>query len=263
VVHINVEANAAPAITPLEPVVVSRGDKLSVQVFADDPDGDNANLKYELQDAPVGMTITIEGKIEWTVAANAPGGTMEVMVVALDEQAPSPGSILSVTVNLPPALDAIGSQTVQAGQALAIKPSAIDANDADLVYTVTDLPAGAVFDSEAGFRWTPAENQVDTHEVIFVVTDSHGAKSSEAVTITVTEVPKEPALTLLSSVTVNGEYTAEPEATLDEGNKTFTVKTSGVMRFYRLRSTGEAKPKMPTIRVQDGNAVISYEIVED
>ena len=48
-----------------------------------------------------------------------------------------------------------------------------------------------------------------------------------------------------------------------EENKIFTVKMSGGMRFYRLRSTGEAKPKMTTIRVQDGNAVIAYEILEE
>ena len=63
-VRINVKANVAPTITALEPVVVSRGDKLSVQVVADDPDGDNAKLKYLLQNVPAGMTITTEGLIE-------------------------------------------------------------------------------------------------------------------------------------------------------------------------------------------------------
>ena len=35
------------------------------------------------------------------------------------------------------------------------------------------------------------------------------------------------------------------------------------MRFYRLRSTDEVKLKMTTIRVQGGNAMIAYEIVEE
>ena len=97
----------------------------------------------------------------------------------------------------------------------------------------------------------------------FVWTDPHGAQSSEAATITVTEAPKEPALTLLSSATVVGEYTEESGAALNEDNKTFTVKMSGAMRFYRLRSTGETKLKATSLRLQGDNAVIAYEILEE
>jgi len=263
VITVTLKPNIAPTLEGLEPVVVARGDTLSVQVVADDPDGDNAKLAYQLQDAPAGMIVSANGLIAWATGPETKSGTIEVTVLVLDELESRANGALSVTVNLPPALDGIGPQTVQAGQALAIKPSATDPNDADLVYTVTGLPTGAVFHSETGFRWTPAEDQVDTHEVMFVVTDPHGAISSEVVTITVTEAPKEPALTLLSSATVNGEYTAEPEAALDEDNEVFTVKTSGGMRFYRLRSTDEVKLKMTTIRVQGGNAMIAYEIVEE
>jgi hypothetical protein len=111
-------------------------------------------------------------------------------------------------------------------------------------------------------EWTPTTE--GEHLLTAVAVDNRGGETiSDVVTVTVTEAPKEPALTLLSSATVNGEYTAKPEAALDEGNKVFTVKTSGGMRFYRLRSTDEVKLKMTTIRVQDGSAVIAYEIVEE
>jgi hypothetical protein len=73
--------------------------------------------------------------------------------------------------------------------------------------------------------------------------------------------PIEP--TLLSSVTLVGVYSEELEAALDEDNKTFTVKRSGGMRFYKLRSADEAKLKVTSIRVQAGDAVIAYEIVEE
>jgi hypothetical protein len=76
--------------------------------------------------------------------------------------------------------------------------------------------------------------------------------------------PNDPiAPTLLSSATVVGEYTAESEASFDEENKIFTVEMSGDMRFYRLRTTGEAKPKITSIRLQGDNAVIAFEIVEE
>ena len=50
-------------------------------------------------------------------------------------------------------------------------------------------------------------------------------------------------------------------AALNEDNKTFTVKMSGAMRFYRLRSTGETKQKVTSLRLQGDNAVIAYEII--
>ena len=38
---------------------------------------------------------------------------------------------------------------------------------------------------------------------------------------------------------------------------------SGDMRFYRLRSPGEAKLKVISIRLLENNAVIAFEIVEE
>lgn len=48
-----------------------------------------------------------------------------------------------------------------------------------------------------------------------------------------------------------------------EENKIFTVKMSAGMRFYRLRSTRKAKLKVTSIRLQDDNVVIAYEILEE
>jgi len=258
VITVTLKPNTAPILEALEPVVVTRGDTLSVQVVADDPDGDNAQLKYQLQDASAGMTVSATGLIEWAIGPETASGIIEVTVIVLDELESMSTGTLSVTVNLPPVLTAIGPQTVQAGQALAIKPSATDPNDADLVYTATDLPAGAVFEAETGFRWTPADDQVGVHDITFAVTDPHGAKASETVAITVTEAPKAPPFVLLSSATVVGEFAEETGATLDEDSKTFTVKRSGGMRFYRLSAPGETKPKILSIRLQDDNAVITF-----
>jgi hypothetical protein len=262
VITVTSKPNVAPTIEALEPVLVTRGDKLSVQVVADDSDGDNAKLKFQLQNAPAEMTVSAKGLIEWTTSPEAEGGIMEVTVLVLDELESRAIGLLTVTVNLPPALAGIGPQTVEAGQALVVKPSATDSDDAELVYSVTDLPVGAAFDPETGFRWTPSEDQVGIHEIKFVVTDPHGSKSFEGVTITVTSGIKVPVLTLLSSGTVVGEYTTESGASIDEQNKIFTVKMTGSMRFYRLRSTGEAKLKITSIRLQDDAAVITYETVK-
>ena len=115
-----------------------------------------------------------------------------------------------------------------------------------------------MFEAKTGFRWTPADDQVGVHDVTFAVTDPHGAKASETVAVTVTEAPKAPPFVLLSSATVVGEFAEVTGATLDEDSKTFTVKRSGGMRFYRLRAAGETKPKILSIRLQDDNAVITF-----
>ncbi len=121
--------NVAPTIEALEPVLVSRGEKLSVQVFADDSDGDNANLKYRLQNAPAEMTVSAKGLIEWTTTPETEGGTVEVTVLVLDELESRANGVLTVTVNLPPAIVGIGPQTVEVGQVLVVNPSASDPDD--------------------------------------------------------------------------------------------------------------------------------------
>jgi len=253
--------NVAPTIQSLEPVLVTRGDQLSVQVIADDPDGDNAKLKYQLQNAPAEMTISDKGLIEWTTTPESEGGSVEITVLVLDELESRVNGVLTVTVNLPPVMIGIGPQTVEAGKVLVIKPSASDPDDAELVYSVTSLPVGAVFDPETGFRWSPSEGQVGVHEVMFFVADPHGAQSSETVTITVSSGIKVPLLTLLSSGSVVGEYSIESGALIDEKNEIFIVKKTGSKRFYRLRSTGEEKLKITSIRLQGDNVLINYETV--
>ncbi|MDB4712819.1 hypothetical protein OAF43_01215, partial [bacterium] len=253
--------NVAPTIESLEPVLVTRGDRLSVQVIADDPDGDNAKLKYQLQNAPAEMTISAKGLIEWMTTPESEGGSVEVTVLVLDELESRANEVITVTVNLPPVMVGIGPQTVEAGKVLVVKPSASDPDDAELEYSVIGLPVGAVFYPETGFRWSPSEDQVGLHEFTVFVVDPHGAQTSEAVSITVSSGIKVPLLTLLSSGSVIGEYSIESRASIDEENEIFTVKKTGSKRFYRLRSTGEEKLKITSIRLQGENVLINYETV--
>ena len=72
VITVTLKPNTAPILEALEPVVVTPGQTLSVQVVADDPDGDNAQLKYQLQEAPAGMTVSATGLIEWAIGPEPP-----------------------------------------------------------------------------------------------------------------------------------------------------------------------------------------------
>ena len=111
-------------------------------------------------------------------------------------------------------------------------------------------------------EWTPTTE--GEHLLTAVAVDNRdGETVSDVVNVTVLPPTEPVAPTLFSSATVVGVYSEEPEAALDEDNKTFTVKRSGGMHFYKLRSAGEAKLKVTSIRLQADNAVITYEIIEE
>ncbi|MDP7290872.1 MAG: Ig-like domain-containing protein, partial [Verrucomicrobiota bacterium] len=154
--------------------------------------------------------------------------------------------------------------TVKQGDSLLLKAEAVDAdgNVVKVLFFSGGTELGLDESAPYELEWTPtAEGE---HLLTAVALDNRGGETiSDVVTVTVLPPTDPIAPTLLSSATVNGEYTAEPEVALDEDNKTFTVKRSGDMRFYRLRSADEAKLKVTSIRVQDGDAVIAYEIVEE
>jgi hypothetical protein len=59
--------NRAPQFSLLPPELTTQGDLLSVQASAVDPDGDP--VKFELVNAPYGMTIDAQGAIHWSMPA--------------------------------------------------------------------------------------------------------------------------------------------------------------------------------------------------
>jgi hypothetical protein len=87
-----------------------------------------------------------------------------------------------------PVIDEIGDQEVTAGEELSFVVTATDGDGDEITLSVADgdLPDGATFDAGSGaFAWTPTEDHVGDHEVVFVATDSRGASSSHRVLITV------------------------------------------------------------------------------
>lgn len=75
--------------------------------------------------------------------------------------------------NLPPVLDPIGNQVVQAGQTLSFTVTASDPNPNDRVQLfAAGLPQGANFSSATGqFTWNPAANQAGDYQVTFFASD--------------------------------------------------------------------------------------------
>ncbi|MBN9118617.1 MAG: Ig-like domain repeat protein [Planctomycetes bacterium] len=95
-----------------------------------------------------------------------------------------------------PVLGPIGPKAVDEQAPLTFTVSATDPDTpaGGLTFSAINLPAGATFDpATRAFAWTPTEDQDGTYTVTFAVSD--GTRSDqEAVTITVAEVNRSPAL---------------------------------------------------------------------
>ncbi len=117
----------------------------------------------------------------------------------------------SISPNIAPVFDPVADQTVAEGDLLTFNVSATDADDTDLTYSASGLPAGADFTGQT-FTWTPDYDQAGPYTVAFTVTDPIGATDDLIVNITVTNTNRPPV------------FTAEmPNSTVAEGDTlTFT-----------------------------------------
>jgi peptidoglycan/xylan/chitin deacetylase (PgdA/CDA1 family) len=90
--------------------------------------------------------------------------------------------------NSAPTLDPINNQTVATGTPVAFTAHGVDLDVGDtLTYGISSLPTGATFNTTTGvFSWTPTSSDIGAHVFTVTVTDNHGAKATQDVTITVT-----------------------------------------------------------------------------
>ncbi len=112
-----------------------------------------------------------------------------------------------VAGNTAPVLTAIGAQSVDEGQPLAINVSATDADPTDvLTLSTSTLPTGAGFtdngDGTGLLTWTPGFDQAGSYDVTFSVTDGTDS-DSELVVITVNNTNQAPVLAAIGAKAVD------------------------------------------------------------
>ncbi len=164
-----------------------------------------------------------------------------------------------------PVLAPIGDKTVTVGTLLSFVIGATDADKDPLLFSVQNLPQGAVFDGATQkFSWTPVTNQIGSYAVTFMVMDSAGNVDSETVMITVTTVPnKKPVITStpITTGTVNESY--QYQVTVSDDNpvayslsnapKGMTISATGLVQWMPL----EEGNYPVTISVTDGQYVVT------
>jgi phage-related protein len=115
-------------------------------------------------------------------------------------------SLSTAQANQPPVLNLIGARSVDEGANLNFGITATDVESIP-VLTTSVLPTGAAFtdnaDGTGTFDWTPDYSQSGSYDVTFYATDDSAAVVSEIVTITVTNVNRDPVLTAIGARSVN------------------------------------------------------------
>ena len=194
-------ANSAPVLAAIGNQSVTISNALNFTVSATDIDNDPIILSVSnLPPGAVFNTVTNAGSVSnsfnWAVAA--PTGTYTTTFY-VDDGTTNDFETITITVsnapivNVAPVLAPIGAQTVTNGQTLTFSVSASDANNDPLTYTVSNLPAGAVFNTNSippQFSWASA-GPVGVTTSRFTVADG-ATNDFEDVVITVAPVPNNP-----------------------------------------------------------------------
>ncbi len=127
-------------------------------------------------------------------------------------------------INRAPVLESLVSQTVAENEELSFVVRAEDPEGDDVIYTVQNLPNGAVFENGV-FRWTPsydfaAQDSTEVCQVTFIADDGR-LSSSETVTIWVFNSNRGPILAPIGDkeISENAELSFTISATDPDGDE--------------------------------------------
>ncbi|MCA9170534.1 MAG: tandem-95 repeat protein, partial [Planctomycetales bacterium] len=198
-------ANLTPQMAPIDNQALDVGESLSFEVSATDPEGEP--IEFRIEGLPSFGTFTELGNGRGRFDFNPqPGqrGDYTINVRAYDQGDGIPeqarnvlqGFILSVNAeNEPPLLPVLVDRVAVVDQEFKLQVKVVDADQDDLTYSATGLPAGATFlptsvYGVAELLWTPDATQVGEYTVTLRVDDSGNgnaaAQLSDEVTFTLT-----------------------------------------------------------------------------
>lgn len=202
--------NSAPTISTIRNQQLIKGNTLTVQAAAQDPDS-NQTLSFSLAPgaAPGAAINASSGVFTWSPLATQDPGSYTFTVRVTDSGTPALSAATSFSVqlsaaNTKPLLNPIADQTVLAGNALNLT---VTASDSDLpaqalTYSLDPgAPLGATIQSSSGaFSWTPTAGQAgDTYLVIVRVSDNGTPPLSDTKSFSIS-VPKNNVPPTLDSI---------------------------------------------------------------
>jgi len=180
----NDDSNHAPRLHKVGNKEAQIGKELSIQLVAEDDDGDPLTFSVYGDMPPEAKFFKPEGRFSWTPAK--PGGPFFVTFVVsdmhdFDSETVELRAVTSTTAHAPQLVE-IGDQFLKVKEIYELRLQATD-EDGDLLYFSVQgsVPAGATFDAQnALFRWTPGPSDAGSVvRVTFLVSDGALSDSME------------------------------------------------------------------------------------
>ncbi len=191
---VTVRPEMPPTLDPINPKTVDEETIITFTATARDPNG--YNLTFSLgNNTPAGASITPAGVFSWTPTEAQGPRTYQVTIIVTDSKGLTSSEEVTIQVNevnIPPTLEQMGNETVQAGTSLTftVKASDPDIPAETLTFSLSQSPSGTFPDGakitpDGVFSWTPNTTQGPGTYVVTITVSDGKSSTSEDVTITV------------------------------------------------------------------------------
>jgi nitrite reductase/ring-hydroxylating ferredoxin subunit len=183
-------ANAAPAITGTPATTATVGTQYAFAPTGTDSNGDT--LTYSIANKPAWATFsTSTGRLQGTPAAANVGTASSIVISVSDGEVSTSLAAFSIVVsnaaNRAPTITGTPATAVTQNSAYSFQPSAADADNEVLTFSIANKPAWATFSTSTGrLSGTPTAADVGTtNGVVISVTDGAATTSLVAFSVTV------------------------------------------------------------------------------
>jgi len=229
--------NRAPTIDGTPGVTVDAGSMYQFLPSASDADGDP--LIFSVTNQPAWLSFDVATGLMSGIPAESDVGVYSGIVVSVSDGTTTASlsaftiSVSSAFSNTPPAISGSPSVNATEGMPYSFIPTASDADQDPLTFSISGRPPWTIFDSSSGeLSGTPASGDVGVHGgIVITVSDSLATSSLPAFSITVQGVVTNSRPTIsgmpAAVVTVNSLYVFTPVAT-DADNDLLTFSIAGL-----------------------------------
>ena len=225
-------SNSAPTISGTPSTSVNAGSAYAFRPSASDANGDT--LTFGIANRPTWATFSsATGQLSGTPASSHAGTYSSVVISVSDGKTSTALAPFAITVNAAanraPTISGTPSTSVTAGQAYSFRPTAADADNNTLGFSIQNRPTWATFSGSTGqLSGTPSATNVGTYSnIIISVSDGKASTALAPFSVTVANTAnRAPTISGTPSTSVNAgsAYAFRPTAADADGNTlTFTI----------------------------------------
>jgi hypothetical protein len=227
--------NRPPTISGAPATSVQAGQAYSFQPAASDPDNDA--LTYSIANRPSWASFnTSTGRLSGTPAAANVGNYANIVISVSDGRVSAALPSFSINVTAPqnraPTISGLPATSVDAGVAYSFTPTANDADNDTLGFTVQNRPGWASFDTATGrLSGAPTSAHVGAfNNIIISVSDGRASASLASFNITVKTPANDPPTISgapATSVNAGSAYGFQPNGSDPDGDTlTYSIQNS-------------------------------------